>query len=90
MITLKLIKSKDFTVGTTKHVHYTTAYKGRVIAVSTLNIDAASIKADATAGTLAVSGEFDLVNRSWNDPITNEQRIGLVLLPKLDIAISAF
>lgn len=90
MITLKLIKSKAFKVGTVDHVHYTTAYKGRVIAVSTLNIDAAAIKADDEAGTLAVSGEFDLVNRAWSDPITNETRVGLVLLPKMDIAISAF
>lgn len=90
MITLKLIKSKAFKVGTIDHVHYTTAYKGRVIAVSTLNIDAAAIKADDKAMTLGLSGEFDLVNRSWNDPITGELRIGLVLLPKLDIAISAF
>lgn len=90
MITLKLIKKKDFAVDKAKHVHYTTAYKGRVIAVSTLNIDAADITADDTAMTLAVKGDFDLVNRSWADPITGEARIGLVLLPKMDIAISAF
>ncbi len=90
MITLKLIKSKAFEANGSKHVHYTTAYKGRIIAVSTLNIEADKIKADDKAMTLALSGEFDLVNRSWINPVDNTTQIGLVLLPKLDIAISAF
>lgn len=90
MTTLKLIKQTAFEVDKVKHVHYTTAYKGRVIAVSTLNIEASAIKFDAKAGTVAVTGDFDLVNRPWADAITGEVRAGLVLLPKLDIAISAF
>lgn len=90
MTTLKLIKSKAFEANGDKHVHYTTAYKGRVIAVSTLNIPTGDITADDKAGTLVVKGEYDLVNRPYADPITGDVRAGLVLLPKLDIAISMF
>lgn len=88
MITLKFIKKTAFKVGTVDHTHYTTAYAGRVIAVSTLNIDATNITADASS--VKVSGDVELVNRSWVDPMTSESRVGLVLLPKLDIAISQF
>lgn len=90
MITLKFIKKTEFEINKVKHVHYTTAYKGRVIAVSTLNIEDSAIKYDAKASTVGVTGEFDLVNRPWTNLLTGEISSGLVLLPKLDLAISLF
>lgn len=90
MITLKFIKKTAFKVETVEHVHYVTAYKGRIIAVSTLNIDSSAIKVDEKAGTIVLTGDFDLVNRPYTDTITSEVRSGLVLLPKLDILISQF
>lgn len=89
-VTLKVIKTKEFEYDKVKHTHYVTAHKGRVITVSTFNIEEKSLKYDAKAMTLEITGDIDVVNKPYSDPITGAVLNGLVVLPKFDLNISAF
>jgi len=43
---LKVIKQKEFTVNSEKHIHYSAAFQGRVFGVNTMRIPAEFIKVD--------------------------------------------
>lgn len=89
-VTLKVIKSKEFEFDKVKHTHYVTAHKSRVITVSTFNIEPKDLKFDDKAMTLQITGDIDVVNKPYNDPLTGAVLNGLVVLPKFDLNISAF
>ena len=70
MITLKLIKSKDFDTNGTKGTAYTCAFKGRALNVSSLSFadEAADcLVADNKAMTLKINTAIEIVSRPYYD-----------------------
>ena len=90
MITLKVIKSKDFKVGSDSHTHYTCGYKGRVFGVNTLNFgdEASRIKADKSS--LTIDCDVEVIKRNSTDELTVTTRIFLDVVPKVDISLAQF
>ena len=89
-LTLKVIKTKAFEANKEKHVHYTTAYKGRVFGVSTLRHDADALTYDAKASTLVITGDVEVLKDTSVDVLTGETNNYLSIVPRMDIALAVF
>lgn len=90
MLKLKIIKKKDFTVGTNPHTHYTCAYKGRVFGVSTLRFEGNSDMLKVDNDVLSIDGEVQVLKNVNVDPLTGESKPYLDILPKIDILLADF
>lgn len=92
MITLKLIKKKDFDTNGVKGTAYTCAKSGRVLNVSSLSFDnaATDLVVDDKAMTLTINTDVEVVSRPYVDLSTGESLNGLVVLPKFGMDIAKF
>lgn len=84
---LKVIKSKEFTVNSESHTHYTVAYKGRVFGLSTLRFPKEDIVVEDD--TLTIKVDVEVLRNQSVDKITGEVSNYLDIVPKLDIALAA-
>jgi hypothetical protein len=90
----KIIKKKEFeyTDSTTNQLstgtHYTVAYKGRVIGVSSLRFEEGELSVDGN--TLKIKGELEIRKETNVDQLTGEAQTYLSIYPKMDLQMSAF
>ncbi len=87
-IKLKIIKSKEFKANDEPHVHYTCAYKGRVLGVNSMRFEADDFSVEGT--TLTIKTDVECVKNVSTDQITGEVRTFVDIVPKLGISIAEF
>ena len=88
----KLIKSKEFTFKDEKGVDikgvvHTVAHKGRVFNLSSLNFEAKELAVEK--GVLSVKCDIDIVRENYTNAL-GESVVGLKIIPKMDLVLSAF
>ncbi len=86
-IKLKLLKTTPFTTKTGEdHIHYTAAYKGRVLGFSTMVFIDGEIVVDEKTNTVTVSGDLELrqtTSKDLDGTVSNH----LDLVPALGILV---
>lgn len=88
MTTLKLVKSKKFSVKGVEHTHYTGAYKGRVFGISTLRFDTEDIS--VMDDIITINTDIEVIVEESTDPLDGKTRKFLTIVPKCGIAIAAY
>lgn len=83
---LKVIKSKEFTVDTAKHTHFTCAYKGRVFSVSTIRWEGVKLK--PVNNVLTLPSECEVLKHTSSDPIDGTTRVFLDIVPSLGLVLA--
>ena len=86
--TVKIIKSKEFTANGEKHVHYTTAYKGRVFGVSTLRFEKDDFTVKDTV--LTFNTNVEVKQHVSVDELTGKSSTFLDIVPKIDLSLATF
>jgi hypothetical protein len=86
----KIIKSKQFTIDSVQHTHYTVAYRGRVFGVSSLRFEEGDFAVDEKARTLKFNTKVEVLKRQATDALGVVTGTYLDLVPKCELDLADF